>query len=60
MLERAASKAADSTASADSTAFHHPGILMDLTYLVGGGGAVSWLAVGFAIVQLGLKLAVRP
>ena len=34
------------------------GILMDLTYLV-GGAAVSWLAVGFAIVQLGLKLAVR-
>ena len=59
LLERAASKAADSTASADSTAFHHPGILMDLTYLV-GGAAVSWLAVGFAIVQLGLKLAVRP
>ena len=58
MLERAASKAADSTASADSTAFHHPGILMDCVYLV-GGAAVSWLAVGFAIVQLGLKLAVR-
>ena len=34
------------------------GILMDLTYLV-GGAAVSWLAVGFAIVQLGLKLAVH-
>ena len=32
---------------------------MDVTYLV-GGAAVSWLAVGFAIVQLGLKLAVPP
>ncbi len=35
------------------------GILMDLAYLV-SGAAVSWLAVGFAFVQLGLKLAVRP
>ena len=34
------------------------GILMDLAYLV-SGAAVSWLAVGFAFVQLGLKLAVR-
>ena len=33
------------------------GILMDFVYLV-AGAAVSWLAVGFAIVQLGLKLAV--
>ena len=35
------------------------GILMDLAYLV-SGAAVSWLAGGFAFVQLGLKLAVRP
>ena len=35
------------------------GILMDFVYLV-AGAAVSWLAVGFAIVQLGLKLAVPP
>ena len=34
------------------------GTLMDLAYLV-SGAAVSWLAVGFAFVQLGLKLAVR-
>jgi len=35
------------------------GTLMDLAYLV-AGAAASWLAVGFAFVQLGLKLAVRP
>ena len=35
------------------------GILMDFVYLV-AGAAVSWLVVGFVIVQLGLKLAVPP
>ena len=33
------------------------GVLMDFIYLVAGG--VGWLGVTFAIVQLGLKLAVR-